>query len=80
MLITRSLIIILLALVSSAAWAQSNDILLANEYYQQGELEKAKSLYDQLAQNRRNIAQINSNYLEVLKQIGEPREIENYFK
>ncbi len=80
MLITRNLIFLSLLLFNSLLIAQINEIHLANEYYQQGELEKAKGLYDVLSQKRQNISQINSNYLEVLKQIGEPKEIEDYFK
>jgi tetratricopeptide (TPR) repeat protein len=61
------------------AKAQSIQIQLADEYYQKGELEKAKSIYDKLADDKRYISRINSNYQEVLKQIGEPKELEKYF-
>jgi TolA-binding protein len=60
--------------------AQSQQLQLANEYFQQGDYEKAKSLYDDLSKDRRNIPQLNSNYIEVLKQLGEPKEITKYFE
>ncbi|MEQ9466875.1 MAG: tetratricopeptide repeat protein [Ekhidna sp.] len=48
--------------------AQSHDqIQLANEYYQQGDLEKAKLLYEELAENPYNIQLISNNYLTLLK-------------
>lgn len=74
-----SLSSLLIILAAFGVQAQIMDIQLANEYYQKGDLEKAKALYDVLAQEARNIPQINSNYLEILKQKGEPSEIRKYF-
>ncbi len=79
MFITRVIQFSFLIVTATMTFGQDRDVQLANEYYQQGEIEKAKTLYDELSTNRRNIAIINSNYLEVLKQIGEPKEVEKYF-
>ena len=70
---------ILFFLIVFVSSAQQQKIQLANEYYQQGELEKSKTLYDDLAKNRNNISRINSNYIHVLKQLGGPKELKNYF-
>ncbi len=79
MLIKRKLLLINLIFIIQAVNGQSLQIDLANEYYYKGELTKAKSIYDQLAKNSKNITRINSNYIELLKQIGEPKEVEKYF-
>ncbi|WP_420576608.1 tetratricopeptide repeat protein [Ekhidna sp.] len=46
---------------------QHDQIQLANEYYQRGELEKAESLYDELAESPYNLQLIANNYLTLLK-------------
>lgn len=79
MLITKRTLFLIAIFIQMVTNAQSHEVQLANEYYQQGELEKAKSLYDKLANDRRNISRINSNYIEVLRQLGEPKETEQYF-
>lgn len=79
MLIIRLLFHFLFVLSVFTGFAQSMQIQLANEYYQQGEMEKAKSIYDDLSKDKRYISRINANYIEVLKQVGEQKEIEKYF-
>ncbi len=79
MLTSRLIAVIIISCLARVVYGQGEQLTLANEYYQQGELEKAKVLYDALAKDRRHIAQINSNYIEVLKQLGEPKEILKYF-
>ncbi|MEO9872409.1 tetratricopeptide repeat protein [Ekhidna sp.] len=62
-------------------FAQNQDqIRLANEYYQQGDTEKAKSLYDELAENPYNVQLIAGNYLTLLKTIGGYEQAENFLK
>jgi len=57
---------------SDVLYSQVNEqILLAQEYYQTGELVKAKSLYDKLARNRRNLPAIHRNYLDLLMDLKE---------
>ncbi len=59
--------------------AQSHEnIELANEYYQQGDVEKAKILYQELAENPYNIQLIASNYLTLLKSTAEFSEAEKF--
>jgi tetratricopeptide (TPR) repeat protein len=57
---------IVLILVLSDAWAQSLETKLANEYYMQGDIEKAQDLYQRLAKKREYIPDIHSNYLNLL--------------
>ncbi|MCP4458145.1 MAG: tetratricopeptide repeat protein [Cytophagales bacterium] len=78
MLINRVFLHLIFVGLALVGLSQSMQIQLANEYYQQGEVEKAKTIYDELAKDRRYISRINANYLEVLKQIGEQKEIEKY--
>ncbi len=51
-------------------------IQLANEYFQQGEINKAKVLYDELASNPADIQLISSNYLSLLKSEKSYRDAE----
>ena len=80
MLTSRYLMMVLLFALATTAKAQPQQIQLANEYFQQGDFEKARTLYEALAKDRRNIAQINSNYIVVLKQTADPKEIIKYFE
>ncbi len=56
------------------------NIQIATEYYQQGELEKAKVLYQDLAKNAFNIQLISANYLDVLKSLEQYKEAENFLQ
>lgn len=61
--------------------AQNQDqIQIANEYYQQGELEKAKQLYSELAENPYNIQPIANNYLTLLKSTAQFDHAEKFLK
>ncbi len=55
-------------------------IQLANEYFQQGELEKSRVMYDELAENPYNVPLISSNYLALLKSTEEFKEAEKFLK
>ena len=60
-------------------FGQSHDeIQIANEYFQQGDLEKAKSIYQELADNPYNVQLIATNYLSVLKSLKEYDEAEKF--
>ncbi len=62
-------------------FGQSHDqIQLANEYFQQGDLEKAKLLYSELAENPYNTQLIAGNYLSLLKSISEYQEAEIFLE
>ena len=61
--------------------AQSNDpVALADEYYRQGELDKAEEQYRKLARNRRYIGRIHDNYFKLLLTIQEFYKAEKYVK
>lgn len=61
--------------------AQSHDqIQLANEYFQQGDLEKAKLIYEDLSQNPYNTQLISANYLSLLKSIAEYEQAEKFLQ
>ena len=72
---------LLLLLVYSSGNAQdANQIQLANEYYVNGELEKALSIYSELADDTKNIPLIHSNYFNLLINSGEFKIAEKYIK
>lgn len=62
-----------------ALFAQEEQIQLANEYYQQGDYDKARDLFDQLAQSRSNISRINTNYIELLRKQNDDKALKQYF-
>lgn len=60
---------------------QSHDqIQLANEYFQQGDLEKAKTLYEDLSANPYNTQLIAGNYLTLLKSLAEYDQAEKFLQ
>ncbi|WP_421763775.1 tetratricopeptide repeat protein [Ekhidna sp.] len=78
-MVQRILILIIFPL--NVLFAQSQDqIQIANEYYQQGELEKAKQLYAELAENPYNIQPISNNYLSLLKSTAQFEDAEKFLQ
>lgn len=59
---------------------QNQDVQLANEYYGQGEYDKAKNLYDELANDLANIPLIHNNYFFLLMELNEFDQAEKYIK
>jgi tetratricopeptide (TPR) repeat protein len=59
---------------------QHDQIQLANEYYQQGELEKAQILYEELTENPYNLQLIANNYLTLLKSSGAYDDAEKFLQ
>ncbi|XOV92589.1 MAG: tetratricopeptide repeat protein [Bacteroidota bacterium] len=53
---------------------------LANEYYQQGQYEKARELYDDLSDKKNSIPIIHSNYFELLLVEKDFKTAEKYLK
>ena len=53
-------------LISVTLWAQSQQIQLAKQYYNQGDIDKAMRLYESLSKQDRNIPLIHQNYLTLL--------------
>ena len=58
--------LIIFCMVSHLAFAQKKDIQLANEYYAQRDFDKAKTIYETLAKDLKNIPLIHNNYFFVL--------------
>ena len=62
-------------------FGQSQDrIQIANEYFQQGDLEKAELIYDELVDNPRNHQLIMGNYLSLLKSFKKFEKAEKFLK
>ena len=63
----------------SSAWAQQNSkIELAEQYYQQGDLDKARPLYEELASREENWPAIHNAYLEILVSQQDYKMAERY--
>ena len=79
MIKTRLHIIISFILVHNYVVSQDHEnISLANEYFNMGELNKARELYEKLARNSKNIPIIHDNYFELMISLGEFIEAEKY--
>ena len=73
--------VILFFLSLPVLMAQSNDpVALADEYYRQGDLEKAEEQYRKLARNRRYIGRIHDNYFKLLLTVQEFDKAEKYVR
>ncbi|EMR03099.1 tetratricopeptide repeat protein [Cesiribacter andamanensis] len=57
---------------------QQQEINLADEYYQRGDLVKARQLYEELAKDEANIAHIHTNYLSLLLSQDDYKTAERY--
>ena len=58
----------------------AGQIQLANEYYVNGKLEKSLSIYEELADDPKNIPLIHSNYFDILINSGDFKTAERYIK
>ncbi len=77
----HKLITTLLLLVSLVSFGQdNNDIRLANEYYGQGQYDKARKMYEELAKNFSNIPLIHNNYFFLLLETADYSNAEKYVK
>ena len=73
--------ILLLVIVYGIAFGQNNEkIELAQEYDDKGEITKAKALYDELANNKKNVPAIHSRYMRLLLDNGYAKEAEDYIE
>ncbi|MEQ8925126.1 MAG: tetratricopeptide repeat protein, partial [Fulvivirga sp.] len=59
---------------------QTIEIQLANEYYGQGEYDKARSLYEDLAKDYNNIPLIHNNFYFLLLETANYNDAEKYIK
>jgi tetratricopeptide (TPR) repeat protein len=83
MLITMkrtALLYIFCFLVNGLVAQVTDPVALANEYYVQGDLEKAKKEYKKLAKDNLNIPAIHDNYLKLLLTDQEYDDAEKYLK
>jgi tetratricopeptide (TPR) repeat protein len=67
-------------LTFETAQAQQQEIRLADEYFQKGEYDKAKAVYQKLARNNETSSRIHKNYLETLKNLQAWDEAEKFMK
>jgi tetratricopeptide (TPR) repeat protein len=75
----KKFILLFLLTISYLLPAQeTRDMMLANEYYNKGEWEKAKQLYADLVKNPSHIATIHSNYFDILLRTEDYQEAEKY--
>lgn len=80
-LFIKKIALLLFLLLPLCGWAQDRqDIQLAEEYYQRGDLAKARKLYDELAQDEKNIPLIHSNYLNLLTSQEDFKSAERYLQ
>ncbi len=68
----------LLWVVCIPAFAQEQDIRIANEYFLKGEKDRALAMYLVLSKNPDNIAGIHSNYLTLLLEASRFKDAEDY--
>ncbi|PLK46410.1 tetratricopeptide repeat protein [Emticicia sp. TH156] len=68
------------ALISISLSLCAQDIELANEYFKQGEFEKAKEIYGRLARDKNSVGLIHSNYLQTLYKLKDWGEAEKFLK
>jgi tetratricopeptide (TPR) repeat protein len=69
-----------LVLNFSFAFAQNNDIQLANEYYRNSDFEKAKVIFEKVVKDKKNIPLVHKNYLSTLYALDNSTEAEKYLK
>src|SRR5690606_18081978 len=74
-----SLLLSLILITSLNAQDLKNN-QLTQQYYEQGEVEKAQSIYEKLAKNRQNIPFIHRSYLELLLNKQAFKQAEAYIK
>ncbi len=67
-------------LMSCSLSLLGQDIELANEYFKQGEFEKAKEIYGRLARDKNSVRIIHSNYLQTLYKLKDWGEAEKFLK
>lgn len=70
----------LFAAFTTLAIAQNDQAKLANEYFQQGEYAKAKTIYEQLFDDRRAIPLIHANYLQLLLKEADYKGADKYLR
>ena len=75
-----SFVIFLAFLLTGNAFAQDDNIEIANEYYAGGQYEKAKNYYEKIAKKTENLPAIYENYLATLVRLKDDEEAEKLIK
>jgi tetratricopeptide (TPR) repeat protein len=78
--IKKFLGVLLLILPLLASAQEQQEIKLADEYYQRGDLTKARQLYEELARDEANIPHIHNNYLSLLTSQQDYKTAERYLQ
>ena len=78
--IVISVIIAVLACVSKIYAQSSGELKLANEYYENNELEKARTIYEKLSKNESLLPVIYKNYLATLTRLKDNDAAEKFIK
>ncbi|MEM9391647.1 MAG: tetratricopeptide repeat protein [Bacteroidota bacterium] len=76
----RSIFFILFTISTNLFSQKNSDVQLANEYYSQGDYDKAMVLFDNLAKDFSNIPLIHNNYFFLLLEQGDFKKSEKYIK
>ncbi|HNP18396.1 MAG TPA: tetratricopeptide repeat protein [Fulvivirga sp.] len=74
------LLLVLFLPILKLSAQHNSEVQLANEYYGQGEYEKAKKLYDDLSKDYDNIPLIHNNYFFLLIETSDYSDAEKYIK
>ncbi len=74
----KYLLIIFIFMSSGLLGQDTKSIQLANEYYGQGDFDKARAIYEKLVNNQQNIPLIHSNYFFLLLETGSYDAAEDY--
>lgn len=73
-------LVISISLIQFLFAQDQNDVLIANEYFQQGNYEKARALYEQLIEDPQNVQLISTNYLSLLKSTSDFKAAEKFLE
>ncbi len=76
----RKICFVLALCLPLLAFAQDKEIDLANEYYSNGEYEKAISLYSNIVKDKQFVFTVHKNYLEALLKLEKIDETDKYLK
>jgi tetratricopeptide (TPR) repeat protein len=76
----KRLVFVFVMCLPVLAFAQDKEIDLANEYYSNGEYEKAISIYSNITKERQFVFTVHKNYLDALLKLEKFDETEKYLK
>ncbi len=76
----KRLVLVFVMCLPVFAFAQDKEIDLANEYYSNGEYEKAISIYSNITKERQFVFTVHKNYLDALLKLEKFDETEKYLK